>query len=168
MQLIWIGGPAHRIVSFSWTARRLWVGGLLIATVLLLMGGLMHFMGLRVAVDFAPELVRSMGGVASQSQLQKLEEQHALQLQSLQSRVQVLQTQLQTLHTTQNQWLQGLGWKSNSAVSGDKPPSWLQSGGWDRLPTFWWANEICCCCYQCLCRSCETRCLHPGHRCWCF
>lgn len=129
MQLIWIGGPAHRIVSFSWTARRLWLGGLLMATVLLLMGGLMHFMGLRVAVDFAPELVRSMGGVASQSQLQKLEEQHALQLQSLQSRVQVLQTQLQTLHTSQNQWLQGLGWKSNSTVSGDKPPAWLQSGG---------------------------------------
>lgn len=129
MQLIWIGGPAHRIVSFSWTARRLWLGGSLMATVLLLMGGLMHFMGLRVAVDFAPELVRSMGGVASQSQLQKLEEQHALQLQSLQSRVQVLQTQLQTLHTSQNQWLQGLGWKSNSTVSGDKPPAWLQSGG---------------------------------------
>ena len=129
MQLIWIGGPAQRIVSFSWTARRLWLGGLLMAIVLLLMGGLMHFMGLRVAVDFAPELVRSMGGVASQSQLQKLEEQHALQLQSLQSRVQVLQTQLQTLHTSQNQWLQGLGWKSNSTVSGDKPPAWLQSGG---------------------------------------
>ncbi|MFM1925641.1 MAG: Murein DD-endopeptidase MepM [Pseudomonadota bacterium] len=129
MQLIWIGGPAHRIVSFSWTARRLWLGGLLIATVLLLMGGLMHFMGLRVAVDFAPELVRSMGGVASQSQLQKLEEQHALQLQSLQGRVQALQTQLQTLHTSQNQWLQGLGWKSNGTVSGDKPPAWSQSGG---------------------------------------
>ena len=129
MQLIWIGGPAHRIVSFSWTARRLWLGGLSIATVLLLVGGLMHFMGLRVAVDFAPELARSLGGVASQSQLQKLEEQHAQQLQSLQSRVQVLQTQLQTLHTSQNQWLQGLGWKSNSPVSGDKPPAWMQSGG---------------------------------------
>ena len=129
MQLIWIGGPAHRIVSFSWTARRLWVGGVLIATVLLLTGGLVHFMGLRVAVDFAPELVRSLGGVASQSQLQKLEEQHTRQLQALQGRVQVLQTQLQTLHTTQSQWLQGLGWKSNSAVSGDKPPAWLQSGG---------------------------------------
>ena len=54
MQLIWIGGPAHRIVSFSWTARRLWVSGVLIAAALLLAGGLVQFMGLRVAVDYAP------------------------------------------------------------------------------------------------------------------
>ncbi len=129
MQLIWIGGPAHRIVSFSWTARRLWWAGALIVSGLLLLGALLHFMGLRVAVEVAPDLARSMGGVASQGQMQKLEAQQTLQLQALQKRVLALQNELQTLHTHQSQWLQGLGWKSPVPVATDKLSATWRGGG---------------------------------------
>lgn len=129
MQLIWIGGPADRIVSFSWTARRMALGAVLITACLVGLGALMQLMGVRVAIDLAPDLARSMGGVISESQLQNLEQRHAQQLQAMQARMVQLQSQLQTLHASQKQWLQGLGWKGNEPLTGEKVPTWVITPG---------------------------------------
>lgn len=129
MQLIWIGGPADRIVSFSWTARRMGIGALLITACLVSLGALMQFMGVRVAIDYAPDLARSMGGVISESQLQNLEERHAQQMQAMQVRMVQLQSQVQNLHASQKQWLQGLGWKGAVPMTGEKLPTWVVTPG---------------------------------------
>lgn len=149
MQLIWIGGPADRIVSFSWTARRMGAVALLTTACLVGLGASMQLMGVRVAIDYAPDLARSMGGVISESQLQNLQEQHVQQMQTIQARMVQLQSQLQTLQASQMQWLQGLGWKGSAPLAGDKLPTWVATPGqggplrllskapWSAEPTPW-------------------------------
>lgn len=138
MQLIWIGGPAHRIVTFSLTGKRLLTGGLATIAGLVLLGALLYFMGVRVAVDYIPGLVRSMGGVISQTQMQDLEHQHNEQFQSLQERLSKLQTQLEALQTHKTKWIQELGWKGQAPILGNKISAWkspLGQGGPLRLLT---------------------------------
>jgi hypothetical protein len=145
MQLIWIGGPADRIVSFSWTARRMGAVALLTTACLVGLGASMQLMGVRVAIDYAPDLARSMGGVISESQLQNLHEQHAQQMQTIQARMGQLQSQLQTLQASQMQWLQGLGWKGAEPLAGEKLPAWVltpgQGGPLRLLPKAPWSPE---------------------------
>jgi len=129
MQLIWIGGPANRIVTFSLTGRRLLFSSLIIMAGLVLLGALLYFMGVRVAVDYIPGLVRSMSGVVSQTQMQNLEHEHNVQIKSLQERLNALQTRLDTLQTHKAQWLQELGWKSEIPILGDKKAPWMRIPG---------------------------------------
>lgn len=129
MQLIWIGGPANRIITFSLTGRRLFVGSLSIMAGLVLLGALLYFMGVRVAVDYIPGLVRSMGGVVSQTQMQNLELEHNSQVKSLQERLNALQTRLDTLQNHKAEWMQELGWKSDAPLLSDKKTPWMRLPG---------------------------------------
>ena len=129
MQLIWIGGPANRIITFSLTGRRLLVGSLSIMAGLVLLGALLYFMGVRVAVDYIPGLVRSMGGVVSQTQMQDLEHEHNAKVKSLQERLNTLQTRLETLQKDKLRWMQELGWKSETPILEDKKSPWMRLPG---------------------------------------
>ncbi len=129
MQLIWIGGPAHRMVSFSLTAKRLFVGALVVFGSLVLLGAFLQWMGLRVAVDHSPDVVRSMGGVVSQTQMQALQAHHARQVAYLQQRLDGLQGELQSLQASKTRWLKELGWKSETPLTGDNKPFWFGEGG---------------------------------------
>ncbi len=84
MQLIWVSGPTARVVTLSITRDRV-LGAMALAVVaLLLLGGVFQWIGLRVAVDLAPGLAQTMGGVASRQEQQRAEAAYSAQLAQLQ------------------------------------------------------------------------------------
>ena len=83
MQLIWVSGPAARVVTISITARKVAAAMGLAAASCVLIGVLFHFVGLRVAIDYAPSLARTLGGVSSEQDQQKMEIGYREQLYAL-------------------------------------------------------------------------------------
>ena len=73
MQLIWMSGPTARLQTFSITARKAVWGVGLLATALVLLGFLFHWLGLRVAIQIDPSLAQTMGGVTSTTEQLRLE-----------------------------------------------------------------------------------------------
>ncbi|WP_350297068.1 hypothetical protein [Limnohabitans sp. Rim8] len=73
MQLIWVSGPTARIRTFSISARKAVWGVGLLASALVLLGFLCHWVGLRVAIQIDPSLAQTMGGVTSATEQLRLE-----------------------------------------------------------------------------------------------
>ena len=83
MQLIWVSGPTARVVAVSITARKVLVSVVSVALALLVLGSLFQFIGLRVAVEYAPELAQRMGGVTSHAEQLKIEADYRAKLEGL-------------------------------------------------------------------------------------
>lgn len=84
MQLIWVSGPTARVVTLSITRGKVLGAMVLAAAVLLLLGGVFQWLGLRLAVEHAPGLAQQMGGVASRQEQQRMEASYSAQLTQLQ------------------------------------------------------------------------------------
>ena len=87
MQLIWVSGPTARVVAVSITARKVLLSVAAVAMTLLLLGSLFHLIGLRVAVEYAPELAHRMGGVTSQAEQMKIEAHYRARLEGLHGQI---------------------------------------------------------------------------------
>jgi murein DD-endopeptidase MepM/ murein hydrolase activator NlpD len=83
MQLLWLPSPLADWRSFSITRRRLSMLAVLFAVVFLFLGNVLHFIGLRLAVEYRPELVRVLGGVMTTGDLQRLDETYRQRLETL-------------------------------------------------------------------------------------
>jgi len=103
MQLIWVPGPASQLVKLSITRRSvvLWLCGLALGLVLL--GALGHWIGLRVALEYMPEFALRLGGVTSQSQQAKVEEQYRTQLQALNQQLVSVSERLNQIESTKKE-----------------------------------------------------------------
>jgi murein DD-endopeptidase MepM/ murein hydrolase activator NlpD len=67
--------------------------------------------------------------VVSQTQMQDLEHEHNVKVKSLQERLNTLQTRLETLQKDKVQWMQELGWKSETPILEDKKSPWMRLPG---------------------------------------
>jgi len=85
MQLMWLSGPTGQVKSISITARNILIAVLSVAMSLLLLGFALNWVGLKIAVEYNPDLARSLGGVTTQAEQQRMESvyrQHLIQLQA--------------------------------------------------------------------------------------
>jgi len=85
MQLMWLAGPTGQVKSISITARNILIAALSVAMVLVLMGFALNWVGLKIAVEYNPDLARSLGGVTTEAEHQRMEavyRQNLLQLQA--------------------------------------------------------------------------------------
>jgi len=105
MQLIWVAGPAGKVVRLSITTRTvaLLVAGL--AIFLLILGVVFHWIGWRVAIEHVPELAHRLGGVTSQSEQDRLEATYRAKLAHLNQQLLAVGEQLKKLEETKNQAL---------------------------------------------------------------
>jgi murein DD-endopeptidase MepM/ murein hydrolase activator NlpD len=83
MQLMWLSAPLGNWRTFAITRRRLVAMGVAFASVFLLLGNVLHFVGLRLAVEYRPELVRVLGGVMTMADLERLDETYRQRLEAL-------------------------------------------------------------------------------------
>jgi murein DD-endopeptidase MepM/ murein hydrolase activator NlpD len=104
MQLIWVSGPTGKLIKISISGRRLTTLALSICTTLLLLGACLYFMGIRVAVQVEPELIRVMGGVISESEQMRVEAEHKNQLEKLALNLSALSTQVERLKKIKEQF----------------------------------------------------------------
>lgn len=109
MQLIWVSGPTARVVAVSITARKVLVSVVSMALALLVLGSLFQFVGLRVAVEYAPSLAQSMGGVTSQTEQLKIEAQYRTKLEGLHGQLTSVTDRLRDIEEQKNNFLDRLG-----------------------------------------------------------
>lgn len=136
MQLIWVAGPAGKVVRLSMTTRTvaLLVAGL--AIFLLMLGFVFHWIGWRVAIEYVPELAHRLGGVTSQSEQDKLEATYRAKLEQLDRQLLAVSEHLKKLEETKNQVLGRVGLARLLSFSPtDKADlSWGQGGPLNLLP----------------------------------
>jgi murein DD-endopeptidase MepM/ murein hydrolase activator NlpD len=88
MQLMWVSGPTGRVRKISITLRTVSIAIGIFAAFLIAMGGILHFVGLRIAIEARPEIARAMGGVLTQSEQDKIEDSYKERLQLIQEKLQ--------------------------------------------------------------------------------
>ncbi len=109
MQVIWVSGPAAKVVTWSITARSVLLALAALSSALVILGFVFNLIGLRVAVEYVPELAQRMGGVTSQSEQQKMEAIYRNKLETLNQQLTRVTERLQELETVKNEVLGKLG-----------------------------------------------------------
>jgi murein DD-endopeptidase MepM/ murein hydrolase activator NlpD len=109
MQLIWVAGPAAKVVAISITTRTVLAAVAVVSGFLVLLGFLFNLIGLRMAVEYAPELAQRMGGVTSQSEQEKIEADYRDKLNELNRQLASMHDRLMQLEQLKNQALGRLG-----------------------------------------------------------
>lgn len=112
MQLIWVSGPTARVVAVSITARKVLVSVAAVALSLLALGSIFHFIGLRVAVAYLPELAQRMGGVTSQAEQLKIEADYRSKLEGLHEQLTTVSDRLRQIEEQKRDFLSRLGIES--------------------------------------------------------
>jgi murein DD-endopeptidase MepM/ murein hydrolase activator NlpD len=85
MQLMWLAGPTSQIKKISITARNVLLAALLLAAGLLVMGVILNWVGLRIAVEYNPDLARKLGGVTTELEQKRMESAYRDRLENLKS-----------------------------------------------------------------------------------
>ncbi|MBP8148653.1 MAG: M23 family metallopeptidase [Limnohabitans sp.] len=109
MQLIWVAGPAAQVVTLSITARKVFFALVVVSSFLLILGFVFHFVGLRVAIEYAPELAHRMGGVTSQTEQLKTEAIYRAKLDALNQQLSKVTHKLDDMERIKNDVLGQLG-----------------------------------------------------------
>lgn len=109
MQLIWVSGPTARVIAVSVTARKVLFFVVTVALSLLMLGSLFHFIGLRVAVEYSPELAQRMGGVTSQAEQLKIEADYRAKLDGLHGQLSSITDRLRQIEDHKKDFLSRLG-----------------------------------------------------------
>lgn len=125
MQVFWVSGPTARVVSYSITARTVSVALAGICLFMLLLGFVFHFVGLRVAVEYSPELVHSIGGVTSQSEQERMEARYRAELEKLNQQLVSMFNHVKALEDRKNEFTQLLGSGTSSLKA---PKNFAQQG----------------------------------------
>lgn len=143
MQLIWVAGPAAQVVTVSITARKVLMALFAVSSFLLILGFVFNFVGLRVAIEYAPELAHRMGGVTSQTEQMKTEALYRTKLDSLNQQLGLVTRQLGEMERIKNDVLGRLGVEKLLPVSGAPKSnnSWGRGGPLNLLPV-WGSNTL--------------------------
>jgi murein DD-endopeptidase MepM/ murein hydrolase activator NlpD len=83
MQLMWLSTPLGDWKTFNVSRKRVVVLAVGFALTFLTLGNLLHFVGLRLAVEYRPDLVRLIGGVMTLSDLEKLDDSYRARLEAM-------------------------------------------------------------------------------------
>ena len=87
MQLIWLSGPTAKVVNLSIRRQTIVASLAGAALVLVLLGGALQWLGIRVAVDGHPGLARLLGGVTTVAEQSRIEQHYQNQIAQLRARV---------------------------------------------------------------------------------
>lgn len=113
MQLIWVSGPTAKVVTLSITARTIGAALAALCGFMLALGVLFHFIGLRIAVEFSPEVAHAIGGVASVADHERLEARYRQEVQALQDRIGTAAQRLADLEKNRAELLALIGVRQN-------------------------------------------------------
>ena len=105
MQLMWVSGPTASVRTISITARKVLVGACLSAFFLVLLGVLLHFIGFRIAIEVSPSLARSLGGVTTEAEQQKVEANYRERLDKLRQSMNTTMQEIRQLEALKNRFM---------------------------------------------------------------
>jgi murein DD-endopeptidase MepM/ murein hydrolase activator NlpD len=143
MQVIWVSGPAAKVVTWSITARTVLMALAAASSCLVILGFVFNLIGLRVAVEYVPELAQRMGGVTSQSEQQKMESIYRQKLDALNLQLSKVTERLHELESVKNEVLGRLGIEKlfSSSLPGQGNPLVGRGGPLNLLPLWGFSSK---------------------------
>jgi murein DD-endopeptidase MepM/ murein hydrolase activator NlpD len=105
MQIMWISGATGTVKSVSVTVKSITWAVIAGAVGLILLGIGLQFIGYRIALDWNPEILRTLGGVTTRFEQYKLESTYRNQLEKLQIEFKNNVEAIRKLEGTKNHWL---------------------------------------------------------------
>ncbi|WP_293750048.1 M23 family metallopeptidase [Limnohabitans sp. Rim8] len=143
MQLIWVAGPAAKVVTISITTRTVLMAVATVSAFLVVLGFVFNLIGLRVAVEYAPKWAHRMGGVTSHSEQQKIEADYRGKLDELDRQLSSVTDRLTQLERLKNQALGRLGLEKLLSFSPSVPVDGLLGrGGPMNLWSMWSVGDV--------------------------
>jgi murein DD-endopeptidase MepM/ murein hydrolase activator NlpD len=106
MQLMWVSGPTASVRTISITAHKVLLGMCATAFVLVAFGVLLHFVGFRIAIELSPSLARSLGGVTTEAEQQKVEAVYREHLDNLRQTLNTTVQEIRQLETLKNRFME--------------------------------------------------------------
>ena len=106
MQLMWLSGPTSQVKKISITARNVLLAAFALAVGLLFLGFVLNWVGLRIAVEYNPDLARSMGGVTSEFEQKRMEAVYRERLDQLKSVLDENVQEVKKLETMKNRFME--------------------------------------------------------------
>ena len=105
MQLMWVSGPTGNVRKVSITAKKMLIGISIVATALVTLGFLLYLIGFKIAIEVRPELARSLGGISTQAEQQRMESVYRERLAKLQGDLESTAQHVRHLETLKNQFM---------------------------------------------------------------
>ena len=105
MQLMWLSGPTGQVKSVSITARNILIAAGALAVGMLLLGFVLNWIGLRVAVEYNPDLARSLGGVTTEAEQLRMESVYRQNLRQIQSSMDQTVQDVKKLEALKNRFM---------------------------------------------------------------
>jgi murein DD-endopeptidase MepM/ murein hydrolase activator NlpD len=106
MQLMWVSGPTGRVRTISITAKRVVVAALVLSFSLVLTGFLLYLVGFKIAVETSPELARTLGGVTTEAEQQRMEAMYRERLAKMQSMLDSTAQDIRQLQQLKNRFME--------------------------------------------------------------
>jgi murein DD-endopeptidase MepM/ murein hydrolase activator NlpD len=105
MQLMWVSGPTASVRTISITTQKVLMAVCASAFVLVAFGVLLHFIGFRIAIEVSPGLARSIGGVTTEAEQQKVEAVYRERLDNLRQTLNTTVQEIRQLEALKNRFM---------------------------------------------------------------
>ena len=105
MQLMWVSGPTAEVRTISITTHKVLVAACVSAFFLVSFGVLLHFIGFRIAIEFSPSLARSLGGVTTEAEQQRVESVYRDRLEKLRQNLTATVQEIRQLEALKNRFM---------------------------------------------------------------
>lgn len=105
MQLMWVSGPTGHVRTISITARKVLIGTCAVAFALVSTGFLLYLIGFKIAIEVRPELARSLGGVTTEAEQQRMESVYRERLAKLQGMLDATAQDIRQLQALKNRFM---------------------------------------------------------------
>ena len=106
MQLMWVSGPTGSVRTFSITARKMLIGTCGLAFALVMTGFLLYLVGFKIAIEVRPELARSLGGVTTEAEQERMETVYRDRLAKLQGMLDSTSQDIRQLQALKNRFME--------------------------------------------------------------
>lgn len=106
MQMTWVSGPTGKVRTISITAKKALMAMGLASLVLLAAGCSLYLIGFKIAIEFHPQLARSLGGVATEAEQQRVESVYRERLARLQGALDSATQEIKQLHQLKNRFME--------------------------------------------------------------
>ncbi len=106
MQLMWLSGPTGNVRTISITTRTVLTAAVVIGMFLVTSGFLLHFVGFKIAVEYNPDLARSIGGVTTEAEQKRMESIYRDHLTQLRESMHNTVNEIRQLETMKNRFME--------------------------------------------------------------
>ncbi|MEK0434488.1 MAG: hypothetical protein RL369_537 [Pseudomonadota bacterium] len=106
MQLMWVSGPTGRVRTISITAKKVVVAALAASLSLVLTGFILYLVGFKIAVETSPDLARTLGGVTTEAEQQRMESMYRERLAKMQDMLDSTAQDIRQLQQLKNRFME--------------------------------------------------------------